>query len=38
MNEADQAKMDVHVTRPESVAFDTLAEVTVEAFKCSSIG
>ena len=37
MNEADQAKMDAHVTRPESVAFDTLAQVTVEAFNCSSI-
>ena len=37
MNEADQAKMDAHVTRPESVAFDTLAQVTVEAFNCSSM-
>jgi len=37
INEADQAKMDAHVTRPESVAFDTLAQVTVEAFKCSSM-
>ena len=35
MNEADQAKMDEHVKRPESVAFDTLAQVTVQSFKCS---
>lgn len=35
MNEADKAKMDEHVKRPESVAFDTLAQVTVESFKCS---
>ena len=35
VNEADQAKMDDHVKRPESVAFDTLAQVTVESFKCS---
>ena len=35
VNEADQAKMDEHVKRPESVAFDTLAQVTVESFKCS---
>ena len=38
VNEADQAKMDEHVKRPESVAFDTLAQVTVEAFNCSSMG
>ena len=31
MNEADQAKMDAHATLAESVAFDTLAQVTVEA-------
>ena len=37
MNEADQAKMDAHATRPESVAFDTLAQVTVEAFNFSSM-
>ena len=35
VNEADQAKMDEHVKRTESVAFDTLAQVTVESFKCS---
>ena len=37
MNEADQAKMDAHATRPESVAFDTLAQVMVEAFHFSSM-
>ena len=37
MNEEDQAKMDAHATRPESVAFDTLAQVTVEAFNFSSM-
>jgi hypothetical protein len=37
MNEADQAKMDAHATRPESVSFDTLAQVTVEAFNFSSM-
>ena len=37
MNEADQAKMDAHATRPESVAFNTLAQVTVEAFNFSSM-
>ena len=37
MNEADQSKMDAHATRPESVAFDTLAQVTVEAFNFSSM-
>ena len=37
MNEADQSKMDAHATRPESVAFDTLAQVTVEAFIFSSM-
>ena len=37
MDEADQAKLDAHGARPESVAFDTLAQVTVEAFKCSSM-
>ena len=37
MNEADQAKMDAHATRPESVAFDTLAQVTVETFNFSSM-
>jgi hypothetical protein len=35
MNEADQAKMDAHVARPESVEFDTRAQVTVEAFICN---
>ena len=37
MNEADQAKMDAHATRPESVAFDTLAQARVEAFNFSSM-
>jgi hypothetical protein len=37
MDEADQAKLDAHVARPESVAFDTRAQVTVEAFNCSSM-
>ena len=37
INEEDKAKMDAHVARPESVAFDTLAQVTVEAFNCSSM-
>ena len=37
MTSADQSKMDAHVARPESVAFDTLAQTTVEAFTCSAM-
>ena len=34
MDEADVSKMDEHVARPESVEFDTRAQITVEAFTC----
>ena len=34
MDEADMSKMDEHVARPESVEFDTRAQITVEAFRC----
>ena len=34
MDEAYVSKMDEHVARPESVEFDTRAQITVEAFTC----
>ena len=34
IDEADMSKMDEHVARPESVEFDTRAQISVEAFTC----